>query len=136
MANMNHPNNMQPGVFGLALPDGYSFTAQALDIESLASEINVPVGSPAISHRVVHQFVFEKLFGLTSLDLFTYTKSTQEALDSVMAADGSAFFLGDPENPSMEDTAIATGVFPPRSVDLAPPVPAGWALWSLGDLDA
>lgn len=136
MANMqNHPPR-NTGLFGLALPGGYTFTAQAKDIEGLVAELAIDNDLDGLDHQVLQRYVFEKVFGMTNLDVFTYAKTSEEALDMIESGEGSAFFLPDPELPSMEEEAIATGVFPPRSVDLSTPVPTGLAMWSLNDLEA
>ena len=136
MATMHNNPQRNTGVFGLALPGDYTFTAQAKDIERLALELSLDLDQDGLDHQVLHRFVFERLFGLTNLDVFTYAKSSEEALEQVETGEASAFFVSDPEMSSMEETAIATGVFPPRSVDLTTPAPTGLAMWSLNDLDA
>lgn len=121
------------GIFGVTLPEGYSFVAQAKDIEQLANEIGANPKHLANS-QVLHRFVFEKLFGLTGKDVFSYAKEAGE--DSRSASGQLQFFVGDEDLEDLENLAISTGVFPPRSVDVSVAPPQGMAMWSLLDLQA
>ncbi len=126
--------NRATGVFGLSLPGDYTFVAQAKDIDRLASEIGA---NPAhlSNSQVLQGFVFEKLFGLTGMDVFSYTKAVETAAEA-KAKDRVTFFLGDENIESLENLAISSGVFPPRSVDISSAPPQGMAMWSLLDLQA
>lgn len=134
MARLATEQHSTTGIFGLSLPGGYTFVAQAKDIDRLAQELAADKASLSNSD-ILHRYVFEKLFGMTRMDVFTYARTAQEAFDRVDAGD-YGFFLADSDLDSMEDMAIATGVFPPRSVDLKVSLPTGMAMWALTDYRA
>jgi uncharacterized protein (DUF1015 family) len=121
--------------FGVALPGGQGFTAATNDIAALAAQSDIEGGDSLkkLDVSVLHGFIFSRIVTLTGHDFFGYTRSEEEAVESVESGAPAAFLMNPPTVDNMRQAAAAGDFMPQKSTYYYPKLLSGLVMWSHKD---
>lgn len=137
MAAIRKSESAGAPALGLVLPsEGLLLTISDADLaESLMGE----EGSDSLKSldvSLLHRVALAGLLGLPSPDQVTYTRSEEEAIESVQGGGAAAAFLMEP--PSVDDMrtlALLGEKMPQKSTYYYPKIMSGLVAWSLNDFE-
>lgn len=138
MARLKEVEERGGRALGVALPGGNGViaTVRNLDAAADAAENQGPERLRKLDVSILHGLVFGKMLGLTGHDFFGYTRSEDEAIQSVEEGAPAAFLMNPPTVDDMREIALDGGFMPQKSTYYYPKLLSGLVMWSLKDFSA
>ncbi|HMS56863.1 MAG TPA: DUF1015 domain-containing protein [Fimbriimonadaceae bacterium] len=124
--------------FGVALPGGIGLIAVLDDLDRtldlVKGEGSTKLRSLDVS--ILHSVILEEILQIKGLDLISYTRDPEEAVQSVNGGAAAAFLMSPPTVQDMREIATGGEKMPQKSTYYYPKILSGLVIWSLNDFEA